>query len=56
MITIAELGVIYFMVVAILMRHQIEGIFTSLTTIYKSSKFIQWIFRSQIFFEEGINS
>lgn len=41
MITIAELGVIYFMIVAILMRHQIEGIFTSLTTIYKSSKFIQ---------------
>lgn len=37
--TIAEFGAIYFMIAAILMRHQIEGIFTNLTTIYKNSMF-----------------
>lgn len=42
MTTIGEFGLIYFMVVAILMRHQIENIFTSLSTMYKSSNFNHW--------------
>lgn len=39
MIGIAELGLVYFLIVAVLMRHQIGNIFESLSTIYKSSKF-----------------
>lgn len=38
MLVIGEFGMIYFMISAILMRHQTESIFTSLSTIYKSSK------------------
>lgn len=39
MIAIGEFGLIYFMIVAILMCHQIQSIFTSLSTICKRSKF-----------------
>lgn len=39
MIIIAEFGVIYFLIIAILMRHHIDSVFTSLSAIYKSSKF-----------------
>ena len=35
---VGQFAVIYFLIVAIQMRHQIDDIFTSLTTIYKSSK------------------
>lgn len=36
---IAEFGIIYVLIAAINMRHQIEPIFTGLSRIYKSSKF-----------------
>lgn len=39
MAAIAEFGLIYVLTTAIGMRHQIGGVFTSLSTIYKSSKF-----------------
>lgn len=39
MIGIGELGLIYFLIAAVLMRHQIESIFSSLSTIYESSEF-----------------
>lgn len=39
MVAIIEFGVVYFMIAAILMRHQIQGIFSSLSTIYNRSKF-----------------
>lgn len=38
MATIGEIGLIYFLFAAILMRQQIDGIFTSLSSIYSSSK------------------
>lgn len=51
MIIIAEFGVIYFLIIAILMRHHIDSVFKSLSVIYKSSKFnSQWIVLSQSFF------
>lgn len=40
MVAVGEFGMIYFMVVAIRMRHQIDNIFASLSAIYKSSEFI----------------
>lgn len=40
MVAIGVLGLVYFMIAAILMRHQTDGIFTGLSTIYESSKFI----------------
>lgn len=52
MIIIAEFGVIYFLIIAILMRHHIDSVFTSLSAIYKSSKFnSEWIVPSQSFFQ-----
>lgn len=39
MIVIAEFGVIYFLIVAIQMRHQIESIFKNLTIIYNNREF-----------------
>lgn len=41
MCTIGIFGVIFFMITAISMRHQIEKIFTNLTTIYKSCKWLK---------------
>lgn len=38
MIAIGELGLIYVTITIILMRHQVDSIFTSLSSIYKSSK------------------
>lgn len=38
MVAAGEFGHIYFMIAAIRMRHQIDGIFTSMLTIYKNSK------------------
>lgn len=38
MVAIGDLGWIYFMVAAIVMRHQIGDIFTKLSTIYNCSK------------------
>lgn len=38
-IAIGEFGLIYFMIAAIGMRHRIANIFTSLSKIYKNSKF-----------------
>lgn len=38
MATIGMFGVIYFMIAAFSMRHQIEEIFTNLSAIYESSK------------------
>lgn len=40
MVVIAEFGAIYFMITTIPLRHQIDSIFTSLSTIYKSRKFL----------------
>lgn len=45
MIGIGELGLIYYLIVAVLMRHQIESIFSSLSTIYESSKFNHCMWR-----------
>lgn len=39
MVAVEEFGLIYFMITAIQMRQQIDGIFASLSTIYKSRKF-----------------
>lgn len=39
MVIIGDFGMIYFMIAAILMRHQIDGIFASSSTIYKSRKY-----------------
>ena len=39
-VTIGFIGMIYTLIAGVLMRHQIVNIFTSLSTIYKSSKFI----------------
>lgn len=39
MSVIAEFGVIYALIAAILMSYQIDSIFTSLSTIYKSREF-----------------
>lgn len=58
LIAIGEFGVIYFMFVAILMCYQIESIFTSLSTIYKSSEFnllLNMFFSSKIFREDEFN-
>lgn len=38
MVVIGEFGVIYFMIVGILLRQQMDSIFTSLSTIYNRSK------------------
>lgn len=38
MVTIAEFGMIYFMIITILQRHQIDCIFTDLSIIYKNSE------------------
>lgn len=50
--SITEFGVIYFLIAANLMRHQIDNIFTSLSTIYKSRKFdsIEFIRKAKICF------
>lgn len=39
MAAIGEFGLIYFMITAILMRHQIRNIFLNLSMIYKTSRF-----------------
>lgn len=39
MTTVGQFGLIYFMIIAILMRQQIRGVFLSMSTIYNSSKF-----------------
>lgn len=42
MLSVGELGLIYFMIAGIRMRHQIEQIFKGLSTIYDSSKLFHW--------------
>lgn len=39
MVVIGEFGLIYFLIAAISMRRQIDGIFASLSTIYKNRKY-----------------
>lgn len=40
MVMVGEVGMIYFLIAAILMRHQIGNLFTSLSEIYRNRKFI----------------
>lgn len=49
MAAIAEFGIIYELIVALGMRYHIANIFTSLSTIYKTSKFKLWIFAQKNF-------
>lgn len=51
MAAIAEFGIIYALIAAIKMRHEIEHIFTGLSSIYKSSKF-QFYGHLNIFVDE----
>lgn len=57
MASIGELGLIYFMIAAILMCHNIGNIFTSLSTIYKSSKFdfIETIWKAKNLLKKKFN-
>lgn len=48
MTSIACTGLIYMFFAAILLRYQIAGIFTSLSNIYKSSEFLDLLFRTLI--------
>lgn len=54
MIAIGQFGLIYFMIAAILMSHQIDRIFASLSTIYNCSKFnfIHWTSSKTAFIRE----